>query len=277
MWEGDKMIIVAVVETGNYMGRGAEYVRNLYAMVKRNSTVDFTFVVITDDPMRHIPMPRATDWDILRTEHDGWWAKMDLFKAGTFPAGARVVYFDLDTIIAGNINNLLRGHAPNALRSGLPDTPAFLGNWRTGGWPLSTAAMIFVAGELDEVYEEWRRQGWPITRWGDDEFVRNAVNKLHINWRSLQHEYPFFASYKFHKLGGRDDLEPQDKIICFVQRPKPHDLTEAWAKNAWNDLQPEATSPMIDETVSASAVPPLSAGAENGEGAATPSPPSSKE
>lgn len=268
-----EMIIVACVETGNYMGRGAEYVAKLYAMVKRNTTMPFEFYVITDDWERpQLPARGWDQWHIVQTEHDGWWAKMDLFKKGMFPEGARVVYFDLDTIITGNIDRLLVGQT-HSLRDG---SPSFLGNWRTGGWPLSTAAMAFTAGDLDEVYEEWRRQGWPITRWGDDEFVRNAVNKLHIDWHSLQHQFPVFASYKFHKLGDKG-LGPMDKIVCFVQRPKPHDLTEDWARKAWS-LQDEPSSPMIEgEQVSEAVVPSSVGGSEKGEGAATPSPPTSKE
>ena len=72
-------------------------------MVKRNTTKDFEFFVLTDQvdeyPEEHI--------NVVPLEHDdeGWWHKMKLFKRGVLDEG-EWLYFDLDVVIVDGIDCL---------------------------------------------------------------------------------------------------------------------------------------------------------------------------
>ena len=37
---------------------------------------------------------------------NGWWNKLYLFKDGLFPKGDRILYFDLDTVITGRLDEI---------------------------------------------------------------------------------------------------------------------------------------------------------------------------
>ena len=49
------MLSVCVVQTGNYQGRGAEYVHKLRRQIKRNLTLPHKFYVFTDEPASFYP------------------------------------------------------------------------------------------------------------------------------------------------------------------------------------------------------------------------------
>ena len=72
----------------------AEYVSKLQAGVARNLTLRHTFLCLSDCEVPCARMPLETDWP-------GWWAKIELFRlVGT------VLYFDLDTVITGNLDEI---------------------------------------------------------------------------------------------------------------------------------------------------------------------------
>src|SRR6188472_2408456 len=43
----------------------------------------------------------------LKDAWPGWWSKVELFRAGLFPDGLRILYLDLDTVVLGNLAPLL--------------------------------------------------------------------------------------------------------------------------------------------------------------------------
>src|SRR5258708_30153047 len=77
---------------------GPEYVRRLYAAVRRNITAgtEGRFVCFTDQPDE---LPDAIEMRALPEGVVGWWNKLYLFKAGLFDDGDRILYFALDTVI----------------------------------------------------------------------------------------------------------------------------------------------------------------------------------
>ena len=84
---------------------GAEYVNKLYNMIERHITVPHRFVCFTDNPanlnssieIRILPQNRK----LTR-----WWCKTDLFKQGHFEDGDTNLFFDLDMVVIGNIDNI---------------------------------------------------------------------------------------------------------------------------------------------------------------------------
>ena len=85
---------------------GADYVNKLYRGVARNLTTPFTFYCFTEKPEgldeSILPVP-------LDTSLSGWWAKAHIFKAGSqFEISGRIMYIDLDMIITGSLDELVR-------------------------------------------------------------------------------------------------------------------------------------------------------------------------
>jgi hypothetical protein len=81
---------------------GVEYTLRLYNMVKRNTTKDFKFYVLTDNTNYYDKYPYIHSVEI-DTDLIGWWNKLLLFKKGTLPEG-EYLYFDLDVVIFDNID-----------------------------------------------------------------------------------------------------------------------------------------------------------------------------
>ena len=70
-------------------------------MVKRNTTKDFRFFVMTDQYVYENPIETAE----LVTGYHGWWNKLQMFDR--YRDGQNI-YFDLDVIIKGDCNHFLR-------------------------------------------------------------------------------------------------------------------------------------------------------------------------
>lgn len=80
----------------------AEYVNNLYAMVKRNLTTPFRFVCLTDNERRihkNIETKPLTDKTL-----EGWWTKIAFFQSPLFDIDGPCLTLDLDTVIVDNID-----------------------------------------------------------------------------------------------------------------------------------------------------------------------------
>ena len=93
-------MIVACVRNGTKYG--TDYVYRLRAMVERHLKVPHWFVCLTDRPDE---LPDVVTVDIKRHGLPGWFAKMALFEP-TWRNGQRVIYFDLDTVICGDLKPL---------------------------------------------------------------------------------------------------------------------------------------------------------------------------
>jgi hypothetical protein len=108
----EKIITFVCVNWGNYCDRGVEYVNKLYAGLVRNimGGVFFKFMCFTDNleqegymsGIKLMPLPEGIP---------GWWNKLYLFKQGLFPRNERIVFIDLDTVISGDVTNIIKYRA----------------------------------------------------------------------------------------------------------------------------------------------------------------------
>lgn len=83
----------------------SDYVNKLFSGVKRNTTLEFKFHCFTEDS-------DGVNKDIIIhplicNNIDGWWNKLYLFSNKVNIDG-RVLFIDLDTLITGNIDDLLK-------------------------------------------------------------------------------------------------------------------------------------------------------------------------
>lgn len=100
--EAPKKLIVACVWWGNKYGRN--YVEKLRNSVKRNLSIPYEMVCITDrddvpEEIRKIEAPKNSE---------GWWQKVNLFKEDIFPKDSRVLYLDLDIVITNSLDDIVK-------------------------------------------------------------------------------------------------------------------------------------------------------------------------
>ncbi len=93
------MITVACVWWGTKFP--FEYVTNLKASIERNTSIDHKFVCFSDTDVPNI------ETRILKPGYDGWWNKLQLFDC-SHRLTDRVIYFDLDTLITGDLDWLFK-------------------------------------------------------------------------------------------------------------------------------------------------------------------------
>ena len=207
---------VVVVQTNDYLGRGAEYVKKLRRQVRKNLTIPHEFFVVTDEPASFYPRMKVKPSSL-----PGWWEKLRLFKPGMFPDG-RVLFLDLDTFIIGNIDDIASLDTPFAT---LRDF------WRKDG--LGPAVMIWRTDAALGIWEAFVAGGMKMTHpQGDQGFLENLDQG---NFRKridiLQDKYPDrFVSYKTHCTNG---VPEGASVVCFHGKPRPHEVA-GWAVEVWN-------------------------------------------
>ncbi len=213
---GDGVIFCCVKAGTAY---GPEYVNNLAQMIARNITQDFKLYCLTDDPQG---LDERIDVIPLPDDLEKWWGKLYLFKPGLFPKGERICFFDLDTVILGNLDEILTYDGPFAT---LIDFY----------WPhlLGPAMMLWKAGENTKVWDEWVAQEKPRHPMGDLWWINTLDDGKFANKADrLQWLFPYqFVSFKVHCNPNPHELA---KVVIFHGHPKPSDIAQGhWVRNAW--------------------------------------------
>ncbi len=214
------MLNIVCVKWGDLYG--ADYVNKLYAMVARNLTAgtEGKFVCFTDDDtdirqeIHCLPLPNGVR---------GWWGQLYPFAPGQFEHRDRVLYFDLDTVIIGDLDDIAAYDGEFVI---LRD---FL---REDGWQASV--MAWKAGFGAEIWQRWNREGRPEiphtpTTFGPQSWIEKVVPKADL-WQDL---YPGkFVSFK------RDCIPypPEGSSVCvFHGEPKPHNCGRSWVEAMWTE------------------------------------------
>lgn len=208
------MLNVVCVKVGNKYG--PEYVNILFDMVRRNLKEghEGKFWCLTDDPsgldsqIGIIPsLPGIT----------GWWAKLTMFRPGVFPVGERVLYFDLDVIITGALDDVAAYDGDFAILR------EFNG---CEGW--QSSIMAWRSGYGYEIWDKWIEQDKPEVCGGDQEWIEQVLGKADM----LQDLYPkAFLSYKLQCRIGEPPRGA--KVVVFHGEPKPDNCAEEWARMVW--------------------------------------------
>ena len=209
------MIQIVCVKWGNKYS--ASYVNILFDMIRRNllETTKFQFICFTDDASG---LNEAIETRKLPNNLEGWWNKLWLFSYGAGLDG-QVFYFDLDTVIVGELDSLLAYRGRFAI---LRDF------YRPNG--LQSSVMSWQAGDY-AIWEGWIAAKRPILPGGDQEWVERVVKAPDI-WQEL---YPrAFVSYKIHCQGRR--MPPKgSRLVIFHGNPRPHEAFDAWMYEIWKE------------------------------------------
>lgn len=206
---------IATVSVGNYRRCGARYVNALYAGCNTHATRPIDFVCFTDDAAG---LDKEIEPRILPSRFVGWWNKLALFHKSAFDPGERVVYFDLDTLVIGNIDPLL---AYDGQFAALRDF------YRPSG--IGSGIMAWRAGDYGRIYDEWAFAGHPSHRLGDQGVIEAAVPEA----VRLQDVFPgLITSFKTDCAFGYAPAGAA--LICFHGEPKPDNCAAAWVRKEWD-------------------------------------------
>ena len=178
-----------------------EYVERLQQGVAQHLTVPHRFVCLSDVEVPCERIPLITSWA-------GWWAKLELFRPGLFTGP--VLYFDLDTVITGDITPLAeRKHSFT-----------MLSDFSRAFQPAS--GVMAWQGDYSRLFTQWdpqlERQYRRSSCWGDQGWIARTLNIKPARWQQL---FPgMFASYKLSPIAARKGAS----IVCFHGKPRPRDV-----------------------------------------------------
>jgi hypothetical protein len=164
-------------------------------MVQRHLTFPHRFICFTDNTNqldKRIEIRRLPD----NPQIQGWWWKPYLFKDDHFDKGDTILFFDLDTVIIKNINNIVEYLPGHFL--GLQDVGRAL---RPGLLKLGSAIMRWQSGQYSNIWTDLEKN-FTVTRkyQGDQDWI----------WQKHQNSIVFFPelwirSYKW-EIRNRHEL-----------------------------------------------------------------------
>lgn len=223
----------------------ALYVDRLWRGVIGHLPINHRFICLTDVPLdveALDPDGGRTSIEIRPLDHDwpGWWSKLELFRLP-----GPLLYFDLDTVIVGDIEPIAR-HV-QLMRQGdlLMIRDFYNGNPQSGilGWNGDQSGVARAFVEVVASGSTWAtgKLGASLNTEarsyrGDGEWIRHHMAKQLLPVTFAQDVLPGIYSAKadIHaKHGGR--LPADARIVCFHGVPRPHQLipAPAWLREHW--------------------------------------------
>lgn len=209
-----------------------EYVNKLHAACLRHSSQPFRFICFTDDPKgvasevecREIPFKQLT----------GWWNKMYLFCPSADLHG-RVMYFDLDTVIIDNIDELLSFSGNFAILGDLYGRKRDPRCTRYG-----SGVMSWVAENQHHVWHAFASDilGNMRTGGGDQNYLMRVVPVVEVTfWQDFLQKNKVCS----YKADVRDE-QPKGviplgvSVVCFHGKPRPHEERNLpWMLAHWKE------------------------------------------
>lgn len=158
---------------------------------------------------------------LIPLEHDlpGWWSKLELFRPGLFDGP--VLYLDLDTLVTGDLTDLLAYRGDFAMLSGFyrPNlAESGVMAWTPG--PHTDAIWEAFMRNPEHAMKTVKRDGLFISR--------------HVECERLQELFPDqIVSLKVH---ARRACPPNARLVCCHGRPKLHEPAAGWAHERWTEL-----------------------------------------
>lgn len=197
----------------------ADYVNILHDMVRRHLSVPHRFVCLTDDPagIDCETMPIVPN---LPT----WWGKLTLFG---HPVPGRILFFDLDTVIVGNIDDFARYCGPFCVVKPVFRDWGYMSSVMSIAPDFGRPVWESFARDPNAAIERCRREADPSWNLGDQRWLELTVPRADY-W---QDELPGqLVSYKAHCRNG---LPHNARVVCFHGRPNPDEVKDSWVLEHW--------------------------------------------
>jgi hypothetical protein len=227
------LTVATVLRSGNEFT--AHQVEQLQADIDRFLRIEYRHVCLTDDPAHDYMWgnPLEHDWP-------GWWSKMEIYRLP-----GPVLYFDLDTVIVGDITPLAEAVVSEPRNSLLMIRDFYRKNQQTGilGW----------SGDMRWLYEKFKNEWAARARWvplrhgtamhahnqrfgGDAEWLRKMIATGVLMWEYFERHVHGIMSYKVHVVGNTktsrlesnhvppEKLPEGARVVCFHGKPRPWEL-----------------------------------------------------
>jgi len=216
----------------------SEYVNILHRMVKRNITLDYQMVCLTDDP-RGID-PEVVTYSLPK-DLGGWWVKPYMYSKD-LPIQGTILYMDLDVVLSGNIDKLFTYH-PGKWCVIRDFTRAMRPKWAK----YNSSVVRFQTGQLDHVWTDFKDDFRNIMKrmHGDQDWLYERDNSAILwpdswiqSWkweiRKDRHLAPGLKGGR--KLKTIENVTPNvECCICvFHGDPNPHNCDDPWVKENWD-------------------------------------------
>lgn len=141
------------------------------------------------------------------SEYPGWWSKLELFRPDI---KGDLLYFDLDTMIVGNLDDILAINTLTVLSDfNVPNR-------------MASGMMFIPEHERGNIWEEWIKDpDGHMHQWGghgDGGFLSQFWEGA-ARWQDLVPGQ--IVSYKNHCM----EIVPYEaRVVCFHGRPRPRDV-----------------------------------------------------
>lgn len=207
------MVTFVTVNWNNYQGRGADYVNILFNGIARNLSEKHRYICFTDNADG---INKEIEIRPLTGDLNGWWNKIYLFKDDVFPINERIIYIDLDTVIVGALDDIIKYDGEFSMLRDFFNPETY-----------QSAVMSWRSGFQNNIWQSFVDARYPDVAGGDQVWIRNHVEKID----TLQELYPHsFVSYKTHC---KEIFPKNSKIVCFHGKPRPHEVDNGWVPYVW--------------------------------------------
>jgi hypothetical protein len=188
----------------------AQYVDILFKSILRNSTHDLRLICISD-----VNAPHSINF---QNNWSGWWSKIELFQFD-----GPVIYFDLDTVIVGDLTpfyDLIKSTTERKLFMLKP----------FGKHERMASGIMAWTGDWSRLYDNFDYEKHSKQFRGDQDYIADAI-KPEDNVDFIQNHISGIYSYKYHC---RPKLPNDARIVCFHGHPRPHEAQhQDWVKRNW--------------------------------------------
>ena len=219
-----------------------EYVERLYHMVTTNLTCPVRFHVFTEHD-RPVPATMIKhilqDWPGISGRKKAWWYKMQMFD-GLHIQG-RLLYFDLDVVIARSIDWILR--LPQEYFWTIRD---FRHLWRPSWRGINSSVMLWDTVRYRWIWTQFQQHNIAaVTRQhhGDQDFLNSVLTEKHLrfmpehlikSWRwQIKDGGMDMRSRIYRRPDAGSVLDPDTAIMIFHGSPKPHEVHDSVITGLW--------------------------------------------
>lgn len=208
---------------------GPTYLEKMVRNIRFLLPGDTRIVVMTDSPDK---VPHGCDIALLEEDHPGWWSKLWQFRRDV--TCGRVLYLDLDNVVAGNLTELLA----------LTPDPMIIPDDRHMPGLANAGAMLYFAERVRYLWDEYAQDpaGWQ-RRYTETTWP-HASDQAYVTGRLLEREgrwMPFFQDLlgEGYVLNSRVELEQgadwsKCQLLVGCWTPKPHESKHPFYARHWS-------------------------------------------
>lgn len=225
------MINVVCLKWGTKFG--PEYVNNLLNGIRKNTTLPIKLHCFTDNATG-ITVPGVKIHPLLQNGVETWWNKLYLFsKDLPIPVGEKIVFFDLDTLITGNVDYVLAADASSMVV--LRDFYTGIAESVKGDNNVGSGLMSWIHGSYTYIWDRFIKNPKKVVEslhpHGDQRWIQMNVHRR-VYWQDILPGN--VVSFKVHCRNG---LPKNASVVCYHGRPSiPESITQH-TKTKW-DIKP---------------------------------------